>query len=188
VTFAGHSSFLVETPGSAFIFTDYSAGLLPPKRPLVLRGWKADRGVAKIDLRVKDARIFNVPTNFIEAGGFDTNTNSIFVVEAAGLCVAHLGNLRHLLSRESLKKLGRIDVLFLSIDGRWTLNYPDAIRLVQQIRPALVIPMHYDFTGAEPFAGLAKKSFPVKVHDTNTLLISRSRLPRSTEILFMHER
>ncbi|MFQ5915232.1 MAG: MBL fold metallo-hydrolase [Nitrospinota bacterium] len=209
VTFIGHSSFLVETPGGASLLTDYNGRDLPPGKPdavtmsnphrthsseavdpdvpLVLRGWNPTRGIAKVDVRIKDARVFNIPTNFIEAGGFHTNTNSIFVVEAAGLCVAHLGNLRHLLERESLQELGRIDVLFLSIDGTWTLSHPDALRVIRQIGPSLVIPMHFDFRGPEPFATLAKKSFPVKVHDQDHLLFNRKTLPPRTEILFMRE-
>ena len=210
VTFAGHSSFLVETPGGASIFTDYNSGNFPPRKadavtmsnphsthssevispdvPLVLRGWNPTRGIAKVDVRIKDARVFNVPTNFIEAGGFHTNTNSIFVVEAAGLCVAHLGNLNHLLEREILQKLGRIHVLFLPIDGRWTLSHTDALAVIRQIGPSIVIPMHYDFRGPGLFASLAKQSFPVKVLDKNSLLVSRKTLPGRTEILFLRER
>lgn len=210
VTFLGHSSFLAETPGGASIVTDYNDQYLPPKRPeaatmsnshhlhssetidaaftLPLRGWDPKGGIARVDVSVKDARVFNVPTNFTEAGGVKANGNSIFVVEVAGLCVAHLGNLNHLLDRTSLEKLGRIDVLFISIDGSWTLSHPDALRLIRQISPSIVIPMQYDFRGPEPFASLAGRSFPVKFHDADHLLVSRKTLPRRTEVLFLRAR
>ena len=65
ITFSGHSSFLIETPGGASIFTDYNARNLPPVRPdavtmsnphdthsaesadfpLVLRGWNPSQGL-----------------------------------------------------------------------------------------------------------------------------------------------
>ena len=207
ITFSGHSSFLIETPGGASIFTDYNARNLPPVRPdavtmsnphdthsaesadfpLVLRGWNPLRGIAKVDVRVKDARVFNIPTNFIEAGGFHTNTNSIFVIEAAGLCAAHLGNLNHTLEKETLAKLGRIDILFISIDGRWTLQHPDTIRLIRRIGPSLVIPMHYDVSLPEEFSSLAKRSFRVKILNKGVLLVSRKTLPPEPEILFMRD-
>ncbi|MFQ5915231.1 MAG: MBL fold metallo-hydrolase [Nitrospinota bacterium] len=210
VTFLGHSSFLVQTPGGASIVTDYNDQYLPPQKPDAatmsnshhlhssatvdpavtrpLRGWDPGGGIARVDVQIKDARVFNVPTNFGEFGAVKTNGNSIFVVEAAGLCVAHLGNLRHLLDRGSLKRLGRIDVLFISIDGSWTLSHADALRLIRQIGPSLVIPMQYDIVQPQIFAALAKRSFPVRVHDKADLLVSRKTLPRNTEILFLRQR
>ncbi len=210
VSYLGHSSFLVETPGGASVVTDYNDQYLPLRRPdaatmsnphhlhssgtidaaftLPLRGWDPKGGIAKLDVTVKDARVFNVPTNFSEIGAVKTNGNSIFVVEAAGLCVAHLGNLRHLLDRRTLKALGRIDVLFISADGSWTLNHPDALRLIRQIGPSIVIPMQYDYTGPNIFAAFARQSFPVRQHDKSSLVVSRRTLPRRTEVVFLRQR
>jgi L-ascorbate metabolism protein UlaG (beta-lactamase superfamily) len=210
VTYLGHSSFLVETPGGASIVTDYNDQYPPLRKPeaatmsnshhlhssdtidsvvtLPLRGWDPAGGIAKVDVKVKDARVFNVATNFSEFGGVKTNGNSIFVVEAAGLCVAHLGNLRHMLDRNTLKALGRIDVLFISADGSWTLSHPDALKLIRQIGPAIVIPMQYDNMGPEFFGSAARQVFPVKVLDTNHLIVSRKTLPKRTEVVFLRPR
>ncbi|MFQ5692541.1 MAG: MBL fold metallo-hydrolase [Nitrospinota bacterium] len=207
VTYLGHSSFLVETPGGASIVTDYndqhlpsrrpdaatmsnphhlhSSGTIDPERTRPLRGWDPGGGIAKVDVRIRDARIFNVPTNFSGSGGARANGNSIFVVEAAGLCVAHLGNLNHLLDRKALRTLGRIDVLFISADGSWTLSHADAVRLIRQIGPSIVIPMQYDFVGPAVFAERAGAYFPVRIHDRDSLLVSRKTLPRRTEVLFL---
>ncbi len=62
-------------------------------------GWNPKGGAAKVDFRLKDARIFNIPTNPTDIDGQKYYINSIFVIEAAGLCVAHLGNLNHLLGQ-----------------------------------------------------------------------------------------
>ena len=121
VIFAGHSSFFFETPGGATLFTDYNARNLPPALPdivtmsnphpthsvrgldsggvKVFLGWNPKGGKAKVDFRLKDARIFNIPTNPTDIDGQKYYINSIFVIEAAGLCVAHLGNLNHLLGQ-----------------------------------------------------------------------------------------
>ena len=65
----------------------------------VFLGWNPKGGKAKVDFRLKDARIFNIPTNPTDIDGQKYYINSIFVIEAAGLCVAHLGNLNHLLGQ-----------------------------------------------------------------------------------------
>ena len=207
VTFLGHSSFLVTTPGGASIVTDYNDGFLPASPPhaatmsnshhlhssetidpaltLPLRGWDPEGGIARVEVMIRDAKVFNIPTNFSEAGGIRVNGNSIFIVEAAGLCVAHLGNLRHLLDRKSLRDLGRIDVLFISADGSWTLSHTDAVQLIRQISPSIVIPMQYGFMGPHSFAVAAMRYFPVKELNRSSLLISRSTLPRGTEVFFV---
>ncbi len=208
LTFAGHASFLIETPGGASVFTDYNGYVRPPRLPdivtmnnfhdthytdyvepeirFVLRGWDPSGGIARHNLAYRDARIRNVPTNIAEFGGKTTNGNSIFVVEAAGLCVAHLSHLHHVLSRGQVRELGRIDVLLAPIDGAWTMSHEEVMHVIAQIKPRLVIPMHYgseDSVGL--FLALAKQRYPIKRHGSDTLLVSLRTLPRSTEVLFL---
>ena len=207
VIFAGHSSFFFETPGGATLFTDYNARNLPPALPdivtmsnphpthsvrgldsggvKVFLGWNPKGGKAKVDFRLKDARIFNIPTNPTDIDGQKYYINSIFVIEVAGLCVAHLGNLNYLLGQETLDRLGRIDVLFIPIGTIGALSPPDAIKVIQQVRPPLVIPMHFDTTGPNAFAALAKDLFPLKIFNGNHMMLNRKDLPNKTEIMFM---
>ena len=207
IYFSGHSSFYLETPEGARIFTDYNARNLPPVMPeiitmsnphpthsvqvidpgpaKILRGWNPKGGSAKIDLKHKDARIFNIPTNRTEVNGKSYFLNSIFVVEASRLCVAHLGNLNHLLAPEDAGKLGRVDVLFVPIGTIGALSPADAVAVIRQIRAPLVIPMHFDTTNPSVFVALARESFPVKVLNGNHMLVSRESLPKTTEIVFM---
>ncbi len=208
LTFAGHASFLLETPGGASVFTDYNGYVRPPRLPdivtmnnfhdthytdyvepeirFVLRGWDPSGGVARHNLAYRDARIRNVPTNIAEFGGKTSNGNSIFVVEAAGLCVAHLSHLHHVLSRGQVRELGRIDVLLVPIDGMWTMSHEETMHVIEQIKPRLIIPMHYGSEeSAEVFVALAKQRYPIKWHETNTVLVSLRTLPRGTEVLFL---
>ena len=61
----------------------------------------------------------------------------------ADLCVAHLGQLHHVLDRGRLGDLGRIDVLLVPVDGAYTMSQPEMAEVIQQITAPLVIPMHY---------------------------------------------
>ncbi len=208
VTYIGHSSFLIETPGGASAVTDYNGVHTPPFAPdivtmnhshethytdviqegvkHVLRGWKSGGGLARHDVRYRDLRVFNLPTNIGEYGDPGTNNNSIFVFEIANLCIAHLGHLHHVLTREQLRDLGRIDVLFVPIDGSSTMSHEQAIAVIQQVSPRLIIPMHFGFSGsADVFFERAKRLWAIKSEAGSKLLISRGSLPRTTEIRFL---
>jgi L-ascorbate metabolism protein UlaG (beta-lactamase superfamily) len=170
ITYLGHSSFLIETPMGASAVTDYNGVHVPPYAPdiatmnnahtthytefpdprigHVLRGWANEHGLRRHDVVVKDLRVFNVPTNIATINQRAVNGNSVFVFQAAGLCLAHLGHLHHLADAEVARAMGRIDVLFLPIDGYSTMSHAEAADAIGQIQPRLVIPIHYHFSSA----------------------------------------
>ena len=208
VTYRGHSSFLIETPGGASVFTDYNGVHAPLYVPdivtmnnshtshytdhvdskvrHVLRGWDPAGGVADHDVQWKDLRVFNVPTNLVEFSGRRMNGNSIFVIQAAGLCLAHLGHLHHALNPEHVERMGRIDILFVPIDGGLTMSHDEAFHVIDRVSPRLVIPMHFQFPGsAEAFIARAERLYKVAAHDGATLEVGRGTLPAGTEVLFL---
>lgn len=69
--------------------------------------------------------------------------NIIYRYDIEGLAVVHLGDLGHALNDEQLNKLGNIDILFIPVGGNYTLNAVGASKVVRQIEPRIVIPMHY---------------------------------------------
>jgi hypothetical protein len=89
-------------------------------------------------------RVRNVPTNIRDwADGTEYDGNSIFVFEIAGLCIAHLGHLHHTLEPSQLRKLGRIDVLLVPVDGSYTLDLAGMMEVLRDIDARLMIPMHF---------------------------------------------
>ena len=169
LTFLGHSSFWIESAAGATAVTDFNGMILPPQIPdivtmnnahsthytdyvdpaikHVLRGWDPKGGVALHDVTDLDMHVRNVPTNVRDLGGVRTNGNSIFVFEVADLCIAHLGHLHHVLTDVHLGELGMIDVLLMPVDGSFTMAQELMVEVIEQIQPAVVIPMHYfDFT------------------------------------------
>jgi L-ascorbate metabolism protein UlaG (beta-lactamase superfamily) len=110
----------------------------------------------------------------------------MFVFESANLCVVHISHLHHVLSKEQVGQLGRIDIAFAPIDGWMTMTHSELFRVLAQIRPKLIIPMHYGFGGAvEEFMLKAKALYPVRTHNGNMIEISLAKVPRRTEVLFL---
>jgi L-ascorbate metabolism protein UlaG (beta-lactamase superfamily) len=70
-------------------------------------------------------------------------TNTIFVIEAEGLRVAHLGFLNRKLTEKEIQDLGEIDILMLPVGGGEALGAKEAVEVVQAIEPVLALPMHF---------------------------------------------
>jgi L-ascorbate metabolism protein UlaG (beta-lactamase superfamily) len=169
ITFVGHSSYQIDTPQGVRAITDYNGvngfGRHPdivtmnnahgthftdePEEGIthVLKGWPSEPGQteAKHDVRFKDMRVWNVPTNARDwgTGAARINGNSIFIYSVGDLCIAHLGHLHHRLTKEHLEELGRIDVLMVPIDGSFTMGVPYMADVIKSIDPRIVLPMHY---------------------------------------------
>jgi L-ascorbate metabolism protein UlaG (beta-lactamase superfamily) len=206
LSFVGHATFLIETPQGVRLATDYSDGTRPPVTPdvatmnkahsthfsyspdpgikLVLKGWNPAGGPAIHDLTVQDVRIRNVSTNIRSYGGVtEYDGNSVFVFETAQLCIAHLGHLHHTLSPEHLRKLGRIDVLLVPVDGGYTLETFDMMEVLRAINAPLIIPMHFFGPSTlNRFLASAREHFPVEFSDTAAITLARATLPKSPKI------
>jgi L-ascorbate metabolism protein UlaG (beta-lactamase superfamily) len=209
LTFIGHSTFLIETPQGVRIATDYNDYVRAPAVPRiatmnkahsthfsrapdpgiehVLRGWNPAGGPARHDLTVGDVRVRNVSTNIRDYGGnTEYDGNSIFVFETTQLCIAHLGHLHHTLTPEHLKKLGRIDVLLVPVDGGYTMHAFDMMEVLRSINARLMLPMHYfNPSMLERFLSSAREHFPVEFSDKASITISRETLPRLPKILVL---
>jgi L-ascorbate metabolism protein UlaG (beta-lactamase superfamily) len=209
VTFIGHASFLIETPDGARAITDYTgrslAGVVPdivtmnnahsshytdipdPRIKFVLRGWDTGQGAPAHDVRFQDLHVRNVPTNVRDfAGGTRRNGNSIFIFEAADVCIAHLGHLHHVLTDLHLAEIGQIDVLMVPVDGFYTLDQDQMLEVIAQIRPFLVLPMHY-FTAAtlKRFLDKLGERYPVRLAEAPRISLSRATMPRKTEVVVL---
>ncbi|MFO0986981.1 MAG: MBL fold metallo-hydrolase [Alphaproteobacteria bacterium] len=201
VTYIGHSTFLIRTAEGVTAATDYNdyyrapivptiatmnrahpnhySGAPEPGIKHVLRGWR-EGGYAAHDVGERDLRVFNIPTNIRNwgSGATDYAGNSMFVFETAGLCIAHLGHLHHTLTDEHLKRLGPIDIVLIAVDGAVTISQEGAATVIDQIKPKVVIPMHYwGYGSLDRFIALFAKNYPVKRAESRSAVFSRATLP-----------
>ena len=200
LTFLGHSTFLIESPGGIRIatdFTGYAGGTMPdvvtmnhahsshytdhpdPAIKHVLKGWGENGKPASHDLTVGDVRIRNVTTD-IRFGNTSrlSSENSIFVFEMAGLCIGHLGHLHHELTPEHMGWLGRLDVVLVPVDGRYTMPQENMMTVLKDIKARVIIPMHYfGPTTLASFLTEARKHFKVEPQSEARLIVSPDTLP-----------
>ena len=87
--------------------------------------------------------ITGIPTFHDGEGGRKRGPNLIFVIEAEGLRVAHLGDLGHALSQEQRRALGQPDILMVPVGGFFTIDAAEALELIHAVDPRVAIPMHY---------------------------------------------
>jgi L-ascorbate metabolism protein UlaG (beta-lactamase superfamily) len=84
-----------------------------------------------------------VPTYHDNEQGKARGKNTITIYEVEGLRVVHLGDLGHLLSAEQVKVIGAVDVLIIPVGGFYTIGPAEADQIIAQLKPKVVIPMHF---------------------------------------------
>ncbi len=91
----------------------------------------------------KGIKFKGVATAHDESGGGERGKNTIFVFEVDGVNVAFAGDLGHQLSDDQLKGIGKVDVLLVPVGGTFTLDPKGAAKVVDAVKPRVVIPMHF---------------------------------------------
>ncbi|MDQ0321782.1 L-ascorbate metabolism protein UlaG (beta-lactamase superfamily) [Pararhizobium capsulatum DSM 1112] len=200
ITYVGHSTFLIETPGGIAIATDYSGWYKPPRLPTVvtmnkahsshftltpdpaikhvLHGWSDDGKPADHDLVVGDVSIRNVTTDIRSGyGAMEPNGNSIFIFEVAGLCIGHLGHLHHELDDSHYAEIGRLDVVMVPVDGGLTMGAESMSRVVSRLRSALILPMHRRGPPIDNFLSMFDEKFDRSFAESDNVIVSLRSLP-----------
>ena len=211
IRYIDHASFAIVTPDGTVAVTDYTGYLgtqdiVPdvvtmnnahsthwtaspdPRIPHVLKGWGEGAAPAEHRLDLGSMLVRNVTTDtrgpFGE--GARANGNSIFIFEAAGLCIGHLGHLHQIPSDAQYAAIGRVDVLMVPVDGGYTMRLEDMTGVVKRLRSSVVIPMHW-FSEASLQAFLAEMSKEFSVVETGGAQISMSLddLPSTPTVLVL---
>lgn len=80
--------------------------------------------------------------------GAERGVNTIYIIEAEGMNICHLGDLgQSELTDKQLKDIGEVDVLLIPVGGKYTINSKKASKIISQLEPKAVIPMHYKIPG-----------------------------------------
>lgn len=208
ITYIDHAMFLIQA-GDTSAITDYAGwhgavdwrpdavtmnnahsthwtAFPDPAIPHALEGWGAADAPRDHHVDLGDMLIRNVHTDTRSGTFVRENGNSIFVFEAAGLCIGHLGHLHHMPTDAQLAAIGRLDVVMAAVDGGLTLDHPTLIALLARLRSSYVIPMHwFGRNTLDAFIGAMPETFAVDRRSSNAIEISLRDLPDIPTVLVL---
>jgi L-ascorbate metabolism protein UlaG (beta-lactamase superfamily) len=210
ITFVGHATFRIESPGGLVIATDFAGfagqGRLPdivtmnhahsthytnfpdPAIKHVLRGWNPAGGAARHNLTAGDVLVRNVTTDIRSwmTGQFEKDGNSIFIFEIAGLCIGHLGHLHHTLGPEHQGLIGQLDVVMVPVDGSYTMAQDAMVEVLQLLKARLILPMHaFGPNTLATFLRRLGESFVIETSPSATITVSTASLPPQPKVMVL---
>ena len=212
IKYLGHSSFFIKTKNAKIVTDPYSAestGMKFPKteadivtishdhgdhnysegikgEPLVLT-WPGE--FEKNEVRVTGFGTFHDAKDGAERGG-----NVMYKFEDNEISVLHCGDLGHLLNDEITEQIGAVDILMVPVGGFFTITAEEAVKVVNQIEPSMVIPMHYNHPGLnqEKFANLQDLNVFLKeigaeeVQPVDKITVKKDQLdPENTQVVVL---
>jgi L-ascorbate metabolism protein UlaG (beta-lactamase superfamily) len=158
---------------------------MAPGTPVIFHGLTpSGDNWQKISTTIRDVSVYVVPAFHDKSQGMQRGKNAIFVFRVDDICIAHLGDLGHLLTPDQLKMMGKIDILLVPIAGGYfTVTPAEAKEVTKQVNPKIAIPMHFwwEQAVAEYTHGLAR----VKMMNTPVLKISKPELPQPIETVVL---
>ena len=92
--------------------------------------------------------IYGIPSYHDNERGAQRGQNTIYVISAEGITITHLGDIgERELTAAQLEYVEDSDILLIPVGGKYTVDGKEAAKLVSQIEPRIVIPMHYKIPG-----------------------------------------
>lgn len=100
------------------------------------------------EYEVRGIKILGVFSFHDNNEGKERGTNTIYLIDWEGLRLCHLGDLgQAALNDEQLDLLDEVDILMAPVGGKFTIDAEEAAKIIKQIEPKIVIPMHYKISG-----------------------------------------
>ena len=215
ITYLGHSCFKLKSTGATVVTDPYENSLgfnLPSVSADVVtvshdhgdhNNIKAVSRTARRDrpfvideigeYEILGVSVFGVASYHDDEEGAKRGKNRIFSILIDGVSVVHLGDLGHQLSDKQVEQINGVDVLLVPVGGVYTIDPAGAAKVVADLEPAMVVPMHYktDKHNPEAFGGLAgveeflKEMGVGNVETTDKLSVSRVSLPEETKVVVL---
>lgn len=166
ITWLGHSCFQIEMKGHVTLLDPYEDNYVPGLAPLRASAHEVlcshdhhDHNAEGLIARLPDDgqhpfTITKLTTDHDTEQGSLRGKNTIHILTSHELRVAHFGDLGTAITQEQAYQLTDLDVAMIPVGGFYTIGPEEAKQLVAQLRPKVVIPMHYrsDHYGFPPLA------------------------------------
>ena len=138
---------------------------------------------------IKGILMRGVSTYHDPSKGSERGANTVFTMKINHIQLCHLGDLGHLLSDQELAEIGPVDILLIPVGGFFTIDPKEATRVAEQIKPRILIPMHFK-TGKcgfsiAPVEDFLKGKANIKRPKTSEATFDKENLPQQMEIVVL---
>jgi len=137
----------------------------------------------------KNIQFKGIATYHDASQGQQRGPNTVFYFTIDDIKLCHLGDLGHVLSPEQVTEIGAVDILFVPVGGFFTIDAPVASQVCDQLKPKLVIPMHFKTPKcAYPIADVEdflKGKRNVSRVGGSEVDLEQDKLPTATEIILL---
>ncbi len=162
IKYIGHSSFFIKTKTAKIVtdpFNPQMTGLKYPKQDadiVTVSHHHSDHnyvegvkeGALVIDwpgeFEKNEVRINGYQTYHDKKQGEERGLNTIFKFESENMSIVHCGDLGHNLDQSTVETIGNVDILLIPVGGFFTINAEEAVKVINDVEPSIVIPMHYN--------------------------------------------
>ncbi|OGY30112.1 MAG: hypothetical protein A3F35_03325 [Candidatus Woykebacteria bacterium RIFCSPHIGHO2_12_FULL_45_10] len=143
------------------------------------------------EYEIKAVSVIGVESFHDEKKGAERGKNTLFNIQMEGVNIAHLGDLgQEALTTEQIEELGNVDILLIPVGGYYTIDGAAAAKIVAQLEPKIVIPMHFaasgvaikEIEGVEKFLKEMAKEAPEKLPK---MVISKEKLPEELQLVLL---
>ena len=156
ITYYGHSCFMVESDGYSIVLDPYTGVEGYPELSLKANevccshehfDHNFKEGVELINGAENPFKITEIASFHDPEGGKLRGSNAIRIFEAGGVKLAHLGDIGCELKPEEKELLKELDCIMVPVGGTFTIDAAGAKKLMDELNPRTIIPMHYRSEG-----------------------------------------
>jgi len=140
------------------------------------------------EFEVKESEFIGVEGYHDDKKGEERGKITMYAFVVDGVRIAHLGDVGMELSSPQLDCLDGVDILMIPVGGTYTIDAKAAVKIISQVEPKIVIPMHYNMGQAD--SKLAKvdaflHEMAVSPTPQEKLKISKKDLPEELEVVVL---
>jgi L-ascorbate metabolism protein UlaG (beta-lactamase superfamily) len=138
---------------------------------------------------IKGILMKGISTYHDASTGSERGANTIFTIKINNIQLCHLGDLGHLLRDKELAEIGPVDILLIPVGGFFTIDPNEATRVADQIRPKILIPMHFKTEKCgfpiAPVGDFLKGKTNTKRPKASETTFDKATLPQQMEIVVL---
>jgi L-ascorbate metabolism protein UlaG (beta-lactamase superfamily) len=138
---------------------------------------------------IKGILIKGISTYHDPSKGSERGTNTIFTMKVGDIQLCHLGDLGHPLSDKDLAEIGPVDILLIPVGGFFTIDSMEATRVAEQIKPKILIPMHFKTEKCgfpiAPVEDFLRGKTNIKRAKASEATFDKATLPQQMEIVVL---